>query len=235
MAPLLNPKLYWLLVFGGVLYAGQSERVRAMQWADYYAALYSVPPDLVQAIIEVESAWQPRAVSKKGAVGLMQLMPSTAANFGVTNRFEIEQNIRGGVAYLARLLKLFNGDLRLVAAAYVAGEERILPVGLRYSNAEVFEYLFALVIWSFTRVAGGHRWDRWVVAVVALLFAVVHLTQPGVSWLQIACITSTGTLYGWIRYVSGSVAPAAAAHTAYNLTLYAMAGFAVDLAKAVAG
>jgi membrane protease YdiL (CAAX protease family) len=132
-------------------------------------------------------------------------------------------------------LKLFNGDLRLVAAAYVAGEERILPVGLRYSNAEVFEYLFALVIWSFTRVAGGHRWDRWVVAVVALLFAVVHLTQPGVSWLQIACITSTGTLYGWIRYVSGSVAPAAAAHTAYNLTLYAMAGFAVDLAKAVAG
>ena len=112
-----------------------------MQWADYYAAVYRVPPELVQAIIEVESAWQPRAVSKKGAVGLMQLMPSTAANFGVTNRFEIEQNIRGGVAYLARLLKLFNGDLRLVAAAYVAGEERILPVGLRYSNAEVFAYV----------------------------------------------------------------------------------------------
>ena len=109
-----------------------------MQWADYYAAVYRVPPELVQAIIEVESAWQPRAVSNKGAAGLMQLMPSTAANFGVTNRFEIEQNIRGGVAYLARLLKLFNGDLRLVAAAYVAGEERILPVGLRYSNAEVF-------------------------------------------------------------------------------------------------
>jgi soluble lytic murein transglycosylase-like protein len=112
-----------------------------MQWADYYAAVYRVPPELVQAIIEVESAWQPRAVSKKGAVGLMQLMPSTAANFGVTNRFEIEQNIRGGVAYLARLLKLFNGDLRLVAAAYVAGEERILPVGLRYSNAEVFAHV----------------------------------------------------------------------------------------------
>jgi soluble lytic murein transglycosylase-like protein len=130
-----------LLVSLGVLCAGQSERATAMQWADYYAAVYRVPPELVQAIIEVESAWQPRAVSKKGAVGLMQLMPSTAANFGVTNRFEIEQNIRGGVAYLARLLKLFNGDLRLVAAAYVAGEERILPVGLRYSNAEVFAYV----------------------------------------------------------------------------------------------
>jgi soluble lytic murein transglycosylase-like protein len=112
-----------------------------MQRADYYAAVYRVPPELVHAIIEVESAWQPRAVSNKGAAGLMQLMPATAANFGVTNRFEIEQNIRGGVAYLARLLKLFNGDLRLVTAAYVAGEERILSVGLRYSNAEVFAYV----------------------------------------------------------------------------------------------
>jgi len=112
-----------------------------MQWADYYAAAYRVPPELVHAIIEVESAWQPRAVSNKGAVGLMQLMPATAATFGVTNRFEIEQNIRGGVAYLARLLKQFNGDLRLVTAAYVAGEERIHSAGLRYSNAEVFAYV----------------------------------------------------------------------------------------------
>ena len=96
-------------------------------------------------------------------------------------------------------------------------------------------YLFALVIWSFSRVAGRYRWDRWVVAVGAVLFAVVHLTQPGVSWLQMACITSTGTLYGWIRYFSGSAAPAAASHAAYNLTLYALAGFAAGLAKAGAG
>jgi soluble lytic murein transglycosylase-like protein len=112
-----------------------------MQWANYYAAAYRVPPELVHAIIEAESAWQPRAVSNKGAAGLMQLMPATAATFGVTNRYVIEQNIRGGVAYLARLLKLFNGDLRLVTAAYVAGEERILSAGLRYSNAEVFAYV----------------------------------------------------------------------------------------------
>src|SRR5579863_9582485 len=85
-------------------------------------------------------------------------------------------------------------------------------------------YLFALVTWSFSRVAGGHRWDRWVVAVTALVFAAVHLTQPGVSWLQMACITSTGTLYGWIRHRSGSTAPAAASHAVYNLTLYAAAG-----------
>jgi len=75
----------------------------------------------------------------------MQLMPATAANFGVTNRFEIEQNIRGGVAYLAHLLRLFNGDPRLLTAAYVAGEERILSVGLRYSNAEVFAYVSKVV------------------------------------------------------------------------------------------
>ncbi len=71
----------------------------------------------------------------------MQLMPATAVTFGVTNRFDVVQNIRGGVAYLARLLKLFNGDLRLVTAAYLTGENRILSAGLQYSNAEVFEYV----------------------------------------------------------------------------------------------
>ena len=141
MARLLRSKLFWSLVSGGVLCAGQSERVVAMRWADYYAAAYRVPPELVHAIIEAESAWQPRAVSNKGAAGLMQLMPATAANFGVTNRFEIQQNIQGGVAYLAYLLRLFAGDLRLVSAAYVAGEERIILRGLRYSNAEVFAYV----------------------------------------------------------------------------------------------
>src|SRR5207237_7639821 len=67
--------------------------------------------------------------------------PATAVTFGVTNRFEVEQNIRAGVAYLAHLMSLFNGDLRLVTAAYATGENRILSVGLRYSNAEVFEYV----------------------------------------------------------------------------------------------
>ena len=103
-----------------------------MGWADYYAAEYRVPPELVQAIIEVESAWQAHAMSTKGAAGLMQLMPATAVTFGVTNRFDVQQNIRGGVAYLARLMRLFNGDLRLATAAYVAGENRILSAGPQY-------------------------------------------------------------------------------------------------------
>jgi soluble lytic murein transglycosylase-like protein len=135
---LLSSKLSCLFMFGGVLCAAQTA---AMEWADYYAGVYGIPPELVYAIIEVESAWQPHAVSNKGAAGLMQLMPATAVTFGATNRFEVEQNIRGGVAYLARLVRLFNGDLRLVTAAYVAGENRILSASLQYSNAEVFEYV----------------------------------------------------------------------------------------------
>jgi soluble lytic murein transglycosylase-like protein len=135
-------RLGCLFVAGASLCPGQlDQRDAARQWADYYAAAYRVPRELVHSIIEMESGWQPHAVSSKGAAGLMQLMPATAVTFGVTNRFEIAQNIRGGVAYLSHLLRLFKGDLRLVAAAYIAGEERILSAGLMYSNAEVFEYV----------------------------------------------------------------------------------------------
>jgi Predicted soluble lytic transglycosylase fused to an ABC-type amino acid-binding protein len=141
MASLPSSKLSCLFVASGILCAGQSERAAAMGWADYYATAYRVPPELVHAIIEVESAWQSRAMSTKGAAGLMQLMPATAVTFGVTNRFDVQQNIRGGVAYLARLMKVFNGDLRLATAAYVAGENRILSAGLQYSDADVFEYV----------------------------------------------------------------------------------------------
>ena len=73
------------------------------RWAEYYARVYRVPVDLVDAIIDEESGWNPYAVSKKGAVGLMQLMPQTAVRFGVRNRFRLDENIRGGVAYLAWL------------------------------------------------------------------------------------------------------------------------------------
>jgi len=142
MAMKKRARLFCLFAAGAVICAAQEDqRVAAMQWADHYAVVYQVPRELVHSIIEVESGWHPRAISNKGAVGLMQLMPATAVTFGVTNRFEIEQNIRGGVAYLARLIKLFDGDLRLVAAAYLTGENRILPAGLAYSNAEVYQYV----------------------------------------------------------------------------------------------
>src|SRR5205807_653538 len=92
------------------------------RWAEYYAAVYRVPIELVEAIIDEESGWNPYAVSNKGAAGIMQLMPGTAVRFGVHNRFRVDENIHGGVAYLAWLKQRFNGDLRLMTAAYYVGE-----------------------------------------------------------------------------------------------------------------
>jgi soluble lytic murein transglycosylase-like protein len=83
---------------------------------------YGVDEAVVRAIIHAESAYNPLALSRVGAQGLMQLMPATARRFGVTDSYDAGQNIRGGVQYLAWLLKRFNGNLTLAAAGYNAGE-----------------------------------------------------------------------------------------------------------------
>ena len=111
------------------------------RWAEYYAAVYRVPVELVAAIIDEESGWNPYAVSNKGAAGIMQLMPATAVRFGVRNRFLVQENIRGGVAYLAWLKQKFNGDLRLITAAYYVGEKEISSRGLEYSSPDVQGYV----------------------------------------------------------------------------------------------
>ena len=116
----------------------------ASAWANYYAHAYGVPVEFVKAVIDVESAWQPNVVSTKGAAGIMQLTPTAALTFGVENRFRIDQNIRGGVAYLARLMRLFKGDLRLVAAAYYAGETRIQKTGLDCADPDICRYVAAV-------------------------------------------------------------------------------------------
>jgi soluble lytic murein transglycosylase-like protein len=110
-------------------------------WVEYYAATYRVPVELVKAIIDEESGWNPYAVSSKGAAGIMQLMPGTAVRFGVHNRFRIDENIHGGVAYLAWLGQRFNGDLRLMTAAYYVGEYPISQRGLDYSCPDVQGYV----------------------------------------------------------------------------------------------
>ncbi|MFO0732175.1 MAG: lytic transglycosylase domain-containing protein [Nitrospiraceae bacterium] len=91
----------------------------------FYAHKYQLEPALLRAIIKAESDFQPDAVSSKGAVGLMQLMPDTAADLRVHDRFDAVQNIRGGARQLHYLLGVYDGDLRLAVAAYNAGVHRI--------------------------------------------------------------------------------------------------------------
>jgi len=119
----------------------RQSRDLAARWAEYYAAVYQVPVDLVEAIIDEESGWNPDALSSEGAAGIMQLMPGTAVRFGVHNRFHIDENIHGGVAYLAWLKQRFKGDLRLITAAYYVGEEPISQHGLDYSSRDVQRYV----------------------------------------------------------------------------------------------
>lgn len=106
-----------------------------------YAQHYRVPVPLVRAIVERESDWRVCAVSPKGAVGLMQLMPTTAQRLRVRDRCNIDQNVSGGVRYLAWLMQLFHNDLRLVTAAYYAGEHVIGRRGLAYHNPDVVAYV----------------------------------------------------------------------------------------------
>jgi len=123
----------------------QSPKPQARIEAEYYVAAYAqhyrVPVALVRAIVERESNWQPCLVSPKGAVGLMQLMPATARRLGVGDRCNLDQNISGGVRYLAWLMRLFHDDLRLVVAAYYAGEDVIGRRTLAYHNPDVVAYV----------------------------------------------------------------------------------------------
>lgn len=90
-----------------------------------HAKQYALDPALLQAVIQVESNFNPQAVSPKGALGLMQLMPLTAAALHVLDPFDPDDNIRAGAAILRRLLDRFGGNLPLALAAYHAGERRI--------------------------------------------------------------------------------------------------------------
>jgi soluble lytic murein transglycosylase-like protein len=90
-----------------------------------WAPEYSVDPDLVMALISTESSFNPKAVSPKNAQGLMQLIPATAARFGVRNAFNPLDNLKGGLAYLRWLMAYFQGEVALVLAAYNAGEEAV--------------------------------------------------------------------------------------------------------------
>jgi soluble lytic murein transglycosylase len=122
-------------------------------WAEsrvrHYASHYGVPPELIAALIDVESGWNPNAISKlnptgERAMGMMQLMPKTAKRFGATQPFDADQNIAAGTRYVTTLMWEFHGDLRLVAAAYYAGDHWVGQKQLAYRNPDVIAYVQAV-------------------------------------------------------------------------------------------
>lgn len=128
---------------------------------DKWSDRFGVDPIMVRAVIQVESNFRPGVVSSKGARGLMQLMPGTAKRFGVKTIDDPEQNIRGGVAYLATLLRLFPNDLTRVFAAYNAGENAVLRYGRIPPYAETQTYVKRCMSVYYGKPYGG-----------------IHLTTP---------------------------------------------------------
>lgn len=132
-----------------------AQRQRARQYDGLVLGIAqeaNVPVQLLHAVIAVESAYVPSAVSPRGAMGLMQLMPSTAKRFGVTDPFDASDNVRGGAQYLRWLLDRFGGDLTLAVAGYNAGEDAVVRAGYRIPPyAETQRYVPRVL----ARVRGG--------------------------------------------------------------------------------
>jgi len=113
---------------GGAAVSGRAS-ANIDQLVEQTASRFQVDPELIHAIIQVESGYDPKAVSNKGAMGLMQLIPATAQRYGVANPFDPKQNLEGGVNYLKYLMGLFGGNVPLSLAAYNAGEHSVQRYG----------------------------------------------------------------------------------------------------------
>lgn len=118
------------------------------------AARNGIDPNLIVAVMRQESGFNSRALSYKGASGLMQLMPGTARRFGVTNIYDPQQNIEGGARYLRFLLDQFNGDIQLVLAGYNAGENAVVNSGYRVPRYRETQAYVKSISARYDRVKG---------------------------------------------------------------------------------
>jgi hypothetical protein len=121
--------------------AEQANREKIEQMIREVSDRYRVDPALVRAVIQTESNWNSSAISRKGARGLMQLVPGTAQQLGVNNAFDPQQNLDGGVRYLHKLLERYNGDLDRALAAYNAGPRAVDRAGGIPRYRETREYV----------------------------------------------------------------------------------------------
>jgi soluble lytic murein transglycosylase-like protein len=141
------------------------------------ASRHQIDPELVRAIIQVESNFDPYAVSPAGARGLMQLIPATAARFGVANIFDPRANIDGGVRYLKYLLGMYGGDLRLSLAAYNAGENSVARFGGVPAFRETQDYIRRIEqIYPMRTIVVGVTQEPQIVKFVDE-FGVVHFSN----------------------------------------------------------
>lgn len=152
--------LFFIAVVSLAAIPAKADSCSAVECVQIYAAHYHVPPKFISALIDVESGWNPRAVSPKGAMGLMQLMPATARRFGAFAPFDVEENIAAGTRYVTVLMWEFHGDLRLVAAAYYAGENRIADRDLNYRNTDVVAYVRSVRLHYMLRLRAAAGWFR---------------------------------------------------------------------------
>jgi len=157
------------------------------------AAQHSLPPELIHSVIQVESNYNPYAVSSKGALGLMQLIPATARRFGVADVFNPADNIQGGARYLKYLLDLYGGNYPLALAAYNAGEGAVAKYGMVPPYRETENYV---------KLVGRRVEEAFRAAAAAEAKAAPEVKPPqaaadGVSHIQ-AVVERDGT----IHYVS---------------------------------
>jgi soluble lytic murein transglycosylase-like protein len=117
----------------------------------HYGKLHGVDPYLIYCLMSQESSFVASATSHKGAQGLMQLMPGTAARYGVTNPYDVEQNIKGGTRYLKDLLKMFNGRVDLALAGYNAGEGAVMKYGNKIPPYDETRNYVRLILKRYTK------------------------------------------------------------------------------------